>query len=65
MKKLLMTLTLLVSIALLNCREQKSAEDKVEDAMENVEDAAEDVGDEIEDGAEDMGDEMEDAVDDN
>ena len=60
MKKLSMFLTALffVSMFTVSCRDQKTAGEKVEDAVE-------DTGDEIEDAAEDVEDEIDDATDDN
>jgi len=62
MKKSILTVVsfaFLTAITLGSCREKKTADDKLDNAIENVEDAAEEVGDEIEDA----GDKIEDAVD--
>ncbi|UZO81098.1 hypothetical protein NBT05_01150 [Aquimarina sp. ERC-38] len=58
MKKLSMFFTALffVSLVSVSCRDQKTAGEKVEDAVE-------DTGDAIEDAAEDAEDEIEDATD--
>ena len=61
MKKFTYIFIALFSLSLLtttSCREEKTAGEKVEEAVENT-------GDAIEDTAEDVGDEVEDAVDDN
>jgi predicted small secreted protein len=60
MKKLSYLFIALFSLSLLttSCREQKSAGEKVEEAVE-------DTGDALEDAADDIGDEVEDVVDDN
>lgn len=67
MKKLTYVFIALFSLSLLttSCREQKSTEEKVEDAVEDTGDAIEDAADDVKDAAEDAADDVEDAVDDN
>ncbi|HMC02021.1 MAG TPA: hypothetical protein VKN14_13370 [Flavobacteriaceae bacterium] len=58
MKKILLTLAILftLSTVLTGCREKKSPEEKIEEAIEDtgdaIEDAADEVADEIEDATE-------------
>lgn len=67
MKKLTFLFIALFSLSLIttSCREQKSNEDKVEDAIDDAGDAIEDAADDVKDAAEDVADDIEDAVDDN
>ena len=61
MRKHLLSLMLLlftISITAVNCRDQRSTGEKIEDA-------AEDVADDVEDAVDDVGDAVEDVADDN
>lgn len=53
-----------LSGSFMSCREDKSAEDRMEEGMEDIQEGAEEVGDDIEEGAEEVEDEIDDAVDD-
>lgn len=63
MKKLtyLFALLFALSIAFTGCREDKSAEERIEEGVEKVEEGAEEVGEEIEEGVEDLEDKIDDS----
>lgn len=50
-----------VGLSMTGC--EKSTEDKMEDAADDMQDAADDAADEMKDAVEDAGDEIEDATD--
>ncbi len=54
-----------LSLFTTSCREQKSTEEKIEEAVDDTGDAIEDAADDVKDAAEDVADDVEDAVDDN
>jgi hypothetical protein len=65
MKKFIYLFAILFTLSgsLMSCREDKSAEDRMEEGMENIEEGAEEVGEDIEEGAEEIEEEI-DEVDD-
>ena len=67
MKKIKYLFIALLSLSLLtlNCREQKTTGEKIEEAVEETGDALEDSADEVKDALEDSAEEVEDAVDNN
>ncbi|WP_054850958.1 hypothetical protein [Olleya sp. ITB9] len=66
MKKLLYTFLILFSLSLVvtGCREEKSTEETVEKAIDDVEDGLEDASDEVEEAMDDVEDNIDDTVDD-
>lgn len=64
MKKLIIAFVLLftVSTAFTSCRDQKSPEEKIEEAMDEVGDEIENAADDVKDAAEDLKDEIEEAA---
>lgn len=59
-KVVVIAIAAMFSFGTISCREEKSAEDKMEDVADDIEDTADDIGDEIEDTADDIEDDMED-----
>lgn len=64
MKKLIYLFALIVSISVitLGCRDKKTADEKIEDAIEEVGDELEDASDDVKDAVEDVKDEIEEAA---
>lgn len=62
-KHLLLSAVFAFSAAGLVACGDNSAEDEIEDAVDDVEDAADEVGDDMEDAADDVADDVEDATD--
>ncbi|WP_369994636.1 hypothetical protein [Winogradskyella sp.] len=50
-----------ISLIITSCREEKSPDEKVEEAMENVGEDLENASDDVKDAAEDLQDEIEEA----
>ncbi|MFC0605664.1 hypothetical protein [Winogradskyella pulchriflava] len=63
MKKVSYLLIALFSLSLIvsSCREQKSPDEKVEEAMESVKEDLDDASDDVKDAAEDLEDEIKEA----
>lgn len=64
MKKILITMifAFTLSTVFTGCREEKSPEEKVEAALENVSEDLENAADDVKDAAEDLQDEIEEAA---
>ena len=61
MKKLIYTVMIMFSLAVMftSCREEKSPEEKIEEAMDEVGDDLENASDDVQDAMEDVQDEIE------
>lgn len=65
MKTTLLTIALLFSLTVFtSCREEKSPDEKIEAAMDDVGDDLEDASDDVQDAVEDVRDEIEDEAED-
>ncbi|MDH7913912.1 hypothetical protein [Winogradskyella sp. SYSU M77433] len=64
MKKQIIMLSILSLLAFTttSCREEKSADEKVEEAMDNLGEDLEDASDDVQDAAEDLEDEIDEAI---
>lgn len=64
MKKIIIMLTLLftVSTVFVGCREKKSADEKIEEAINEIEDDIDEASDDVKDAMEDVKDELKEAA---
>ncbi|WP_047546217.1 hypothetical protein [Psychroserpens sp. Hel_I_66] len=64
MKKLILTFAFLFTLATVftSCREEKTPDEKVEEAMDDVKEDLEDASDDVQDAAEDLQEEVEEAA---
>ncbi|MEM5564774.1 hypothetical protein WNY78_06645 [Psychroserpens sp. AS72] len=64
MKKVILTFAFIFTLATVftSCREEKSPDEKVEAAMDNVKEDLEDASDDVQDAAEDLQNEIEEAA---
>ena len=67
MKKIILTFVFIFSLATVftSCRDEKTPEEKVEAAMDDVKDDVEDASDDVQDAADDLAEEIEEAAEDN
>lgn len=64
MKKIILTFVFLFTLATVftSCREEKTPDEKVEAAMDDMKEDVEDASDDVQDAAEDLQDEIEEAA---
>ncbi|HAD96837.1 MAG TPA: hypothetical protein DCG19_05480 [Cryomorphaceae bacterium] len=64
MKKINLFALALLFVGAIACNNPESADDNIEDGMEEVEEGMEEAGEDIEEGAEDMGESIEESTED-